>query len=519
MNSQIQSIKRQLSDIVSRMKLPSLQALSVGKAVSLVFLLSLVLYLFSFARSVGWGDSADLALRAADLSFNDFKGTSRDYALFRYFNWILITPLLSWLDPAFLVNFINACMGAAGVAIVAGIAGVIGKGPLAAIVAGLSLAFAHTFWLLSSTAEVYTFNVVLSYGSLLFLLLWYENKRRSCFFASFGLAGLSLSHHASGLVLVVILIVAMLINLRRNQLSALVLLSGLIILASASYFYLVRVLAAASEAHSIIEALGLEGSSNPFYDVNPLREFVKLIFFSLVNFPGLAFAFAMIGMLASFKHRLVKVIPIILWASGFFLTGILSSIPDKFNIYVMAYPSVAILAGIGFSFSSRWLALHFGAAGVPVAVGLLMIIPASLYAVVPSIASRFNTDLSGAREAPMRNNNTYFLWPPKISDAGPSEYARRVYSVLKPGDTLIADYTLWRPLLYYQKLKGRGRDVSLIFVERLLGVGVDQYLDKNISKGRIFLASSSPPSYYQLDRISRRYSLKSDDVIYNVILR
>ncbi len=490
-----------------------------AEAIAVVFLLALLVYGLSFARSVGWGDSADLALRVAEPSFNDFQGTSRDYALFRGLHTIWIHPLRSWIDPAALINFSTAVLGAVGVAITASISAIIGRSPLAAIGTGLALTFSHTFWLLSSTAEVYTFNIALSYGSLLLWLLWATSNRPWQLISSFALAGLSLSHHASGLVLALILIASTaLLVINKSMPRPMSLLLAIPALMVASWLYLGRFLDALREHQQVVRALGLQSSANPFYDANPIRESIKLLFYVLINFPGPALIFAILGLAFTWKSRSFRVLPVLLWGISFFGAGIFSTIPDKFNIYSIGYPSVAMLTGLGFMSFCRWSA-RFGKAVPLLAAASLAIIPTATYAIAQAASSRAGLNVSGARQAPFRDNNEYFLWPPKTTDGSPSKYAIEAFNQLKPGDVLIADYTLLRPLLYYQKVKQCGQGVEIVFVEQLLKEGVDTYAGMRLASTRVFLATNTPPAYYQLDRILQRFTLAPRGPVHQILDR
>jgi hypothetical protein len=496
----------------------------ISWVVAFCFLLALLTYSLSFTHSVGWGDSADLSLRSADLSFNDFRGGSRDYFLYRHLNAALIAALGQWFEPAILVNCLNAILGAFGVAITAGLAGVITASPWAALGAGVALTFSHTYWFLSSTAEVYIFNIVLSYGSLLFLLLWIKSSRLNYLLIGSIMAGLSLSHHASGLLLVgVFLGTAAVIQLRKRELKIDLLYSFLVVVTFAA-IYFIRIFAAFDLQKGLVRSAQLDVSVNPNYDANPLREAFKFLLQLGLNFPVIASILIVLGVWYALNRRLYLLIPILCWGVPFFLAGITSQLPTRFEIYIIGYPAIAVLAGLGLASVIAWCRKHArGRSGFHNFIGFAVVfslasIPPIIYWSTAAYASRKGVNLTGARLAPYRDNNWYFIWPPKVGDVGPITYASDAFKYLHPGDILISDYTLWRVLLYSQRVRKQGAGINLVFVERLLSPGILSYINSNYDMSRrIFLATNVPASYYQLDQLDPYYRLEPKGSIYQVI--
>jgi hypothetical protein len=124
--------------------------------------------------------------------------------------------------------------------------------------------------------------------------------------------------------------------------------------------------------------------------------------------------------------------------------------------------------------------------------------------------------LTGAREAPHRDRNLYFLWPPKNGDFGPRKYAEEALHALDADALLIADYTLWRPLLFLQAVEKQRPDVKIVFVEPLYSQGVDNFIDEQLEYKPVYLATDNPGRYYQLDRLEKRFSLRQVGSVFRV---
>src|SRR5438270_3145003 len=83
------------------------------------------------------------------------------------------------------------------------------------LVTGSSIIVSHTFCFLSVTAEIYTFNIVLVYGAFAALALWSQTGRAAALALAASLAGLSVAHHATGLVAVASMMPVLWINRRK----------------------------------------------------------------------------------------------------------------------------------------------------------------------------------------------------------------------------------------------------------------------------------------------------------------
>jgi len=140
-----------------------------------VFSVALLFYGITLAPTFGWGDSADLALRMKADVEGIYYGRSRSYLLYRtvgqFFQAIPVG------DIGWRTNFMAAFFGAASVALIYLISLRLALGKCAALAAAISLAIGHSFWFMSVTAEVYTFNIFILLMALWMYLMWLDNRR------------------------------------------------------------------------------------------------------------------------------------------------------------------------------------------------------------------------------------------------------------------------------------------------------------------------------------------------------
>lgn len=477
------------------------------------FLAALVLYSLTVAPTISWGDSADLAMRLVYDDDETFVRTHRDYALWRFFG-----QAAAWLpieDAGLRANLYTAFWGAITVGSITAFAYSIGRSMLASVAAGCALAVAHSFWLLSVIAEVYTFNAALVFLSFCCVAFWWESKESLWLWPAALFAGLSLLHHATGLVLIAA--VLPLLIARARHIGALNGAIALMILFSVSWPYWSMTIPRLVSDTDLLTALGLRMSQNSFFEVSVPREIIKFGAYLTFNFFGVSILLGFLGLLFVVRCRLWSVLPPAIWASALVCAGVTSSIPDKFNVYVAIYPTFAIFVGFGV----LWLRRRWNISGriMGAVIAAIAVVPPVFYFAMAKFSDRFSVDLIGAREAPLRNNALYFLYPPKNGDFGPRVFAETALKDMPESGILIADYTLWRPLYFVQAVEGLRTDVELVFVERLLSEGVHNWIASQSCDRRIFLATNTPAQYYQLDRIEARFDVQPSGSIFEVMGR
>lgn len=174
-----------------------------------VFGSALLVYLLTMPPGLTWAhesaDGGDLIAAVVSGSVPHPSG----YPTFVLF----ATPLarLPWQNPAWRVTLLSALAGAASAAFVAAtVQTVLGRASMAAIVAGLMLAFSSVFWGQATVVEVYALHACLAAA-----LLWCAVRSRQsvspAWTAAAGLVfGLALGNHLTSLWLAPLFLVSLL---------------------------------------------------------------------------------------------------------------------------------------------------------------------------------------------------------------------------------------------------------------------------------------------------------------------
>lgn len=472
---------------------------------------ALALYAFTLAPTFGWGDSADLAIRMLIADDRTFSNSTRHYALYRAIGSVF--QHLPFGDAGTRANFMTAFFGAVSVGIIAFLTGYLTRSLFSAYAAGIALAVSHTFWLMSVIAEVYSFNSVLIFGCYSALAIWWRSARPLAFVIAAAFAGLALNHHPSGLVLCAT--IAPLVLMRLRQLRWWLVVAACLAFAATSFPYWQHVWQHFDATTPLLRTLGLQAPSNPFFDVSPLRELAKFLAYVCYNYAGFGVLLALWGSVILLRNKTAEMLPPALWVLLMVSGGIFSSIPDKFNIYVLVYPVIAIAVGVGAARAKeRFLKTNLKASLLLVALAIL---PPLGYITAIHTAQHFKLDLVGARSMPYRDNDHYFMWPGKRGDVGPRRYAEEALTAAKPNAILIADYSLWRPLYALQAIEGVRRDVKLLWVEPLTWRGsVASYIAQAPCTQPLYLATDTPAEYYQLREVEKRWPLEKRGVVVEV---
>ena len=475
---------------------------------------SLIVYTITLAPTFSWGDSSDLAQRIIkpEIDTASFNYRTRDYDLFRLISRIF--QLLPYRDEAVGANFASAFFGALTIGLVTYLTSILSKSIYAGIVAGLALTISHTFWLLSVIAEVYTFTTFLIFTCFVLLTRWTLTGDWNYLYFSGLFSGLLISHHPSGLVGIVCLVPYVWISF--HKLKSVKVVFPIILLAVGSVFYVDLVRFKLKLDLGLLETLAILPPVNPMHNNSILQSTLNYTGYLMYNFAGLGIIFFLLGIIYCVRNFTQLLLPPILFSLLILVSGITSSIPDKYNIYVLTYPSFAIIVGFGFELVRIKFRLHRNA--IVVFMMLIVMIPPVTYFTVTKISNALKVDLTSAREAPFRNNNEYFLWPPKNGDYGARVYATRALTKVSFRGILLADYTMYMPLMYLQEVEGFRTDVELLFVEQYYEYpgGISNFVEKELQSRRIFLGTNKPESYYRIEELRTNFRIVSQYPIFEL---
>jgi hypothetical protein len=273
-----------------------------------------------------------------------------------------------------------------------------------------------------------------------------------------------------------------------------------------SLLYWLRVAHWLAGGAPLFQTLGFVSAVNYFYPAAPGRELLKFIAYATYNFLGFGILLVICGEAQTWRVRALEYLPPSIWAGMLIVGGITASVPDKFNIYVLAYPTMALLLGLGAAqLQAKYLKTKTHCMLV---LASLALIPPVGYLAAIYVSEKTQIDFVGARAVPYRNSAHYFMWPGKRGDHGARRYATEALNAAAPDAIIIADYTLWQPLQFLQHAEGLRPDVRLIWAESLFWQGgVLKYIQSLPARTPVYLASDTPPEYYQLSTITPHYRL------------
>ena len=469
----------------------------------LAFLLSLAVYFLTLAPGVIWGDSASLAVQVHEREF--FLGTAGDHPLF------IILGLAFERLPGELarnLNLLSALCAALAVAVVFVAGHLLGPSVLSGAVAAAALAVSHAFWLHAVITEVYTLNALAVALVIVFAYQWQKGGARVWLLASFLILAVGITNHLVLLTLVVPL-------------------AWLMAASRPAFFKDVRTLGwigalLAAGALAIIAISGVRKALLRLFEGPPpiwhyfafpadpagfARECGYYVLYLLYQFPGVGVLLGVVGIARLWRteRRFAVFLLLVQGVNAFvFLktTGWTSLGSTKYTFYIQDYVVFSLFIGVG----AAAAAARFPA-GRHLLLPAVVVLPIAAYELTPRVVSRAGIDLLGARDLPYRDNNWFFLHPGKRGMDGPERYLSEVFQVVKPGGTVVADFTLFTILDYGQRVQGRRKDIVVVKssdIDRQRDIG-------SLASGRIPLrpvyVCGSDPRYYNMESISGQYRL------------
>jgi hypothetical protein len=474
-------------------------------------------YVLTLAPTFSWGDSADLPLRVYGEPGAEAQDTARDYVLYRWIGkGFLFIP---FGDVAYRINLMSATFSTIGVlAVYAMVRRRTGRAD-AGLVAALALACSHTWWWMSVVSEVYTFAASLILLALWCWLVWNERGGTRWLLAASLLSGLAASAHAAGVLFVVM--AGWHLHQARGRLKrpALLLATGALLVGASFLIAMVLQALARGGAAGLREAID---STNPGVAQALWRQAVKAVALLLYQYPLFATVLAGVGVNQMVRRgnawdRMVvgTWLLFVSWAT-------LSRIPDLFNAYAISFALVAPVIGAGAALVLSRLAARALSPRLVAAAGIVAVVatPMIVYTAVPAAAGVLRVDLTGARFCPERNNNWYFLFPPKRGDHGPRRFAESALDSAASRGVIIADYTLWRPLKFLQLVEGRRTDVDVKIVDPLLGgTALSEFVATALRSGPVYVAAIEPAGYYDIPQLRANFEISPAGSIFELRAR
>jgi len=455
----------------------------------MIFLFSMAFYLFTLAPGTFWSDPAQLTNRSLDGW--EMSPDARHYPLFTAVAKILVQPFVPLRDLAYGMNVLDALFGALALVLLYRLVLALGASRAAAAAGACSLMIAHTIWQHCVVTEVYTLSLFLTLALMLPAVLWTKEKPGYLYLSLF-MFGFGFFQHRFHILTVSPYFLYLWLKrneFRRKDLTWGVgcFFIGLLPIIVISMQYLFSGHSLGNLIHDYLFSKGKDWEK-PITGVDWRRfgdDAVYMSAFFVYNFVGLALPLGFAGLFRSFRVARKEA-----WLlAGLAATGFAFSfdynIGEKWQFFMPMYLIFAIWVGLG----ADWLLNRLGARRRLAAAAMLsalFVIPIFTYWATPLVLNRMN--LNPFKVAEAREYHEIFFNPNLHHYARPLLYSQRVFEVVPPGSILLGDYAAYQVLLYYQRTRGLGREVRLVFLDYFEAPLLENQLKGLGNKKPIYLA-------------------------------
>lgn len=508
----------------------------IGKILPLlIFLGAFMIYMFTLAPTVVWGDSADLALKVFDFTLDPAAdGHPLFIVLGRFFNSFLISEL------AVNLNIMSAFFAALAVVFVFLSVRKITGSNLPALAGAVALTVSHSFWFYAVITEVYTLNAFFLAFLIWLMLLWREKPENvSLLYLGAFIFGLSITNH----MLIGLFGIAILFTIATHQpkifqdwkkIGLILLLFGLgssLYWGTILYWSFVLPPSKTADVIDIVTGRAEHRASMLAFKALGKNLFLYLAYL-FYQFPFWGFLLGFAGFHSMYKkdNRLFGFLFLALFPNALFtMAGAGTYGNANFTFYISDYVVFSIAIGYGldkflwFMRNTRWVIPRpeeYTQRFMPgmLVIILLYITPVAMYNIVPKLVERFDIDLIYGRPLPYRNNNLYFLNPNKRGYAGAEHYAKVALRRSKRWTSIIiADFTPGTVLEYFTRVMGLRSDVLVVYttdVGKPPDYDLLPFVDKNIGRWTIYLADLM--YNYNVDNVLKKYNIKKSNPMWSI---
>lgn len=406
-----------------------------------IFFFTFGVYLHTLSPGIGLSDSGELTTCAYLLSIAHAPG----YPLY-----LLLSKVFTFLpfgEVAFRVNLASAVFGALSCSLIFLIIMFLTQHQLSSLIATFCLGFSFTFWLLSTTAEVYTLNSCLVSLLILIYLIWTRSKTIRWLYLFFFIFGLSLGNH-----LTIVLFLPFFLYFILKEQTALLQISKFtlyFLIGLSIYLYIpIR-----SSADITLVNWGKVTSWNQFFYYVSGAHFKKLLFSSSVfevikhlwnyfllfitQFPAFAFGIGTLGFIKSFSlNRRFSILISLMWLV-LVIFCINYDIVDIWSLYLSTYLFFSFFIAVGIWILIKITLFHKR-------IWLIMMIIVSLFFSYHLTYRLFGYEI---------NQNKYFF---------PSDFCSQVLSQANPHSLIISNWRYAGCLWYAQYVCRMREDIKIL---------------------------------------------------------
>jgi hypothetical protein len=199
--------------------------------------------------------------------------------------------------------------------------------------------------------------------------------------------------------------------------------------------------------------------------------------------------------------------------------GLIFHVADRYVFFVPSYVVFSLWIGLGVAALSTWfqgktvLRKRWRYAPVVVLAALLLA-QVGVYRLTPVVLERTGVDVLGARTLPFRDNNWYFLYPPKNGYWGAYLFGTTVLETLPPSAAVLADWSPKTTLLYFQAVEGMRPDVIVEEIGSGQGKQVPWLLEQSEERP-VFVIDTG--RYYDVEEIAQWFEIEPFGPIFRLV--
>ncbi len=487
-----------------------------------VFLFSFAFYVFTLAPTVIWGDNAGDALAAIKMHLTI---SADSHPLF-----IILGHFFSYLpfEPAYSLNLLSAATSSLAVLVVYLIVLEVTGSMASAMIGAISLCVSHAFWLHAVIGRIYGLNAFFVMITSLVLLKWKKRPTNShlLYLAAF-LFGLGLSNHLvmaltiiGFFFLIIMTDFRILSKLRVLLITVCSFLVGSYLLI---YLYFQNLMKGRTASLLMDVTTGYQYKKNMMVISHDLfRDIFMYFSYLFYQFPVIGFSLIFIGIYALFKkERIVTIFLLLLIGVNafFFISfGPGATRTTKYTFYISDYAVFSVFISYGF-----FACLNFFKAKnyshnriFTVFLASIILLPLLLYNIIPYASKSLGIDLLHARTIQYRDNESYFLNPNKRGYRGAVRYAQEALDTASLNSIIIADFTPYTVLIYFQRIRGVRNDISVINSGNKRENSTQKVISKYYGARDIYLAGVEG-KYYRIGRLKDEYDFVPESVLYRVV--
>lgn len=179
------------------------------------------------------------------------------------------------------------------------------------------------------------------------------------------------------------------------------------------------------------------------------------------------------------------------------------NVPDQYVFYLPSYLIFVLLIGKGLSVLYKRFNFHQFKLKIAMLITAALL-PIPIYRITPIILNQLNVNLLSVRSLPYRDNNLFFLYPPKNGYYGARVFGQTVMKILPPKAAILADWLPQQTLLYFQEVESMREDI--LIVGTYVQEGQLAWLLEQSKTNPVFMAGND--YHYDLAEITRIFNIK-----------